>query len=169
MDDTTFTTGAKRSEIKPFYAAIPFASLRRLALRATGAPRGMVHNDRGSMFVYEGGSLKYGYRNWMEGLPMEDTFNHLIEHLYRWKAQVEAGNNPVDDDLSAVAWGVLLPLMTFEQDYVNQYRIRNEFIKAGVDTGTPEQIDAFMEQTFDRVLIQGLAPCTPKTSPPPNA
>lgn len=117
--DHVFSTGAKRSEIKPFYSAIPGASLRRLALRATGAPRGEVLSV--SEFQYTGGSRGYGYNNWKMGLPMRDTFNHVIEHLFRWKDKIEGPNQPADneDDLAAAAWGIMFPLMTFERSYIN--------------------------------------------------
>lgn len=118
--DHQFESGAKRSEIKPFYAAIPLASIRRLALRATGAPRGEVLSDTESGFSYEGGSRKYGYGNWRQGLPMEDTFNHVIEHLYRWKESIERGEVPIDDDLAGAAWGIMLPLMTNERKYADE-------------------------------------------------
>lgn len=116
-----FESGAKRSEVKPFYSAIPFMSLLRLAMRATGAPKGgppatlMVE---GHVFKYEGGSRGYGYGNWSNGLPMEDTFNHIIHHLWHWKYCIERGIIPEDDDLAAAAWGILMPLMTFEDEYV---------------------------------------------------
>lgn len=115
----TFSTGAKRSEVQPFYSAIPAASLRRLALRATGAPKGATHVDPRTGFSYHGGSLGYGYGNWAKGLPMRDTFNHIIEHLYEWKEAVERGDTVIDDHLAAAAWGILMPLMTFEREYVS--------------------------------------------------
>lgn len=119
-----FATGAKRSEVKPYYCAIPGESMRRLAMRATGAPKGAppltLTTEDGHTFHYAGGSRGYGYGNWRRGLPMQDTFNHTIEHLYRWKDSIERGEIPNDDDLAAAAWGILMPLMTFEADYAAQ-------------------------------------------------
>ena len=120
-NEHTFSSGAKRSEVKPFYSAIPADSLRRLALRATGAPKGrpgLAALIDGHWFHYEGGSRGYGYGNWALGLEMEDTFNHIIEHLYYWKTEIEAGRIPMDDDLAAAAWGIMMPLMSFESRYV---------------------------------------------------
>lgn len=122
--DTEFVhpTGAKRSSLKPFYDQLTPEFLRRVALRCTGTPKGdpplMVDG-----FQYAGGSRGYGRRNWQEGLPMEDTFNHVIEHLFSWKDHVEHGYQPTDDELAAVAWGIMV-LMHFENDYIQQHRQR---------------------------------------------
>ena len=151
-DDVKFESGAKRSAIMPYYAAIPYSSLRRVALRATGAPEGHKITDSG--FEYEGGSRKYGYGNWARGLPMEDTLNHVLEHLLRWKASIEEGQVPVDDHLSAAAWGILLPLMRFEHLYAYQWDIRNRLLEGGQ---TAEQIDAAVRRQTT-LLIQPLAP-----------
>jgi hypothetical protein len=112
-------SGGSRSEVKPFYSAIPAMSLRRLALRATGAPKGEARIDDVTGFSYAGGSLGYGYGNWAKGLPLRDTFNHIIEHLYFWLDSIEQGKPTIDDDLAAAAWGIMFPLMTFENDYIS--------------------------------------------------
>lgn len=120
MSDTgshTFQSGATRSEIKPFWSAIPGENLRRIAYRATGAPRGEALLPANG-FKYEGGSRGYGYGNWRMGLPFRDTFNHVIDHLMTWKDNVEKGVLDQDDHLAAAAWGILLPLMTSEKDFV---------------------------------------------------
>jgi len=129
-EEHVFATGAKRSEIKPFFSAIPYLSLLRLAMRCTGTPKGhpdatlVVTNHE---FHYSGGSRGYGYGNWALGLELEDTFNHTVEHLYKWKAAMDRGHRPQDDDLAAAAWGILLPLMTFEERYSNgELRKRRE-------------------------------------------
>lgn len=161
--DHTYDSGAKRSAVKPLYAAIPSDSLRRVALRATGAPRGET-NTAYTGFIYEGGSLKYGYRNWANGLPFEDTLNHLIEHLLLWKNDIELGRVPTDDHLSAVAWAVLLPLMTFEREYAAQYRARNAMVIEHANFSTkydPAAIDSQMRATFKPYLLQQLAPVEP--------
>lgn len=160
--------GGKRSEVKPYYAAIPFASLRRLALRATGAPAGEIRHDSENGMDYEGGSDKYGYGNWRRGLPLEDTFNHIIEHLFRWKESIDKGEEPKEDDLAAAAWGIMLPLMTFERDYAGQYKIRNSLIAGGEEEG---RIDAIAIDLFKHkgYLLQRLAPKTPAPPPPPFA
>lgn len=155
-----FPTGATRSARMPFYSAIPHKSLRRVALRATGAPAGQHLEDGG--FIYEGGSLKYGYGNWAKGLPMEDTFNHVIEHLFHWKSFIERGLVPQDDDLAAAAWGILLPLMTFEREYAAQHRARAE-MALNLGTRGPQDLDKAMADRFpDRYLLQPLAPEEPK-------
>lgn len=62
----TFENGARRSELKPRYDLIPQTPLKRIAKR------------------FEIG-LKYGEFNYMKGLPFDDTFNHLIDHLESYK------------------------------------------------------------------------------------
>jgi hypothetical protein len=120
VSEHTFTTGAKRSAVKAFFSAIPHMSLLRLAMRATGAPKGAppaTLTVADHTFEYSGGSRGYGYGNWALGLEMEDTFNHIIDHLYHWKHEVSMGRRPSDDDLAAAAWGIMFPLMTFEREY----------------------------------------------------
>lgn len=161
VDTVMFDSGAKRSATMPFFSAIPYESLRRVALRATGAPAGDEYRDENG-FLYAGGSLKYGYRNWVCGLPFEDTLNHAINHLLSWKSCIEHGVLPADDELSAVAWAVLLPLMTFERQYRDQYRARNALANASdhVKT-TAEDIDIMMRDQFFPYLLQQLSPAKP--------
>jgi hypothetical protein len=91
---TTFSTGAKRSHrainfVKflriPYLHLIPLESLEELAKR------------------YQLGARKYGDYNWQKGMPYSDTFNHIIEHLYKWLINIpddDGGNH-----LAAAAWG----------------------------------------------------------------
>jgi hypothetical protein len=134
-----FDSGARRLSVAPFYAEIPYRSLRRVALRAKGAPAGEVVRDSG--FEYAGGGGAYGPGDWERGLPLEDTFNHAIEHLLHWKDAIEQGEVPTDDDLAAVAWAVLMPLMTFEQEYAIQMRMRSNMLTEGL---SPAQADERM-------------------------
>jgi hypothetical protein len=91
-----FETGARRSEvIGPRYDLIPEGPLRRLALR------------------YTLGATKYGEWNWQKGLPLSDTFNHIIEHLLKAKREILAGQMYNDDDLAGAAWGIFT-LMFFQ-------------------------------------------------------
>lgn len=94
----TFPSGAKRSELKPRYDLIPASPLRRLAAR------------------YAMGAERYGEYNWQKGLPISDTLNHVIDHLLRYKEQLNSPNVPFDpdDDLAAAAWGVFA-LMYYEE------------------------------------------------------
>lgn len=155
-DRHSHTSGAYRSEVAPFYSAIPPNSQRRVALRSTGAPRGEKLEVGGR--EYEGGSLKYGYGNWMKGLPMEDTLNHIYEHLAQWREEIEKGNVPREDHLAAVAWGVLMPLMTFELHYAIQHS-RRTAIQRKYPGWTAEEVDQFMMAEFDDLyMIQALAP-----------
>lgn len=158
-------SGARRSTKMPYFSAIPAMSLRRVALRATGAPRGeTLTADR---FDYEGGSDKYGYGNWAQGLEFEDTINHLMEHLLTWKASIERGEVDKDDHLAAIAWAVLMPLMTFERDYAEEFRERAKEINKGrynIATDIfeptaidPDQIDAAMKKK-GYYLIKPLSP-----------
>lgn len=163
-----FASGAKRSGVMPFYSAIPPLSLRRVALRATGAPRGEVLSDDLTGHTYEGGSRKYGYGNWERGLPMEDTLDHIIEHLNNWRNSIQQGVVPKDDDLAAVAWGVLMPLMTFERTYAEQFNIRNKMLRVGK---TAEEIDRVLQEVdtvgdtepFMPCLLRPLSPDKPNS------
>lgn len=154
---TTFDSGAQRSVQMPLYSAIPTASLRRLALRATGTPKGdPPYADPVTGFTYRGGSRGYGYGNWKLGLPCEDTFNHVVQHLLDWKAVIEKGELPAEDDLAGVAWGVMLPLMTFEARYREQYKIRKDLMEANRHTSA-EDIDNQMRARLDAYLLRPLA------------
>jgi hypothetical protein len=92
-----FETGVRRSEvIGPRYDLIPEGPLRRLALR------------------YTMGAQKYGEWNWQKGLPLSDTFNHIVEHLLSARADLMKGHAlTVDDDLAGAAWGIFT-LMFFQ-------------------------------------------------------
>jgi hypothetical protein len=115
-----YSSGARRSEQMPRYDLIPTTGLDRLARR------------------YAEGAEKYGEYNWMKGLPIEDTINHVIQHLLTWKnAVVWAKNNipaglPKDqicdfiqsrsrallidgDELAAAAWGIFT-LMHYDSE-----------------------------------------------------
>lgn len=156
-----FESGALRSQLMPYYSAIPRDSLRRLALRATGAPRGTKISDFETGFDQEGGSDKYGYGNWSLGLEMEDTFNHVIDHLYRWKHNVEQGIVDKHDDLAGAAWGIMFPLMKFEREYKAQFSLRNRVMRE-CPKWTPIEIDEYMRKaaTIGRFsyLLKQLAP-----------
>jgi hypothetical protein len=87
---------------------------------------------------------------------MEDTLNHIYNHLGKWRTAIESGKPPNDDDLAAIAWGVLMPLMTFERDYADQYAMRNSLLGAGK---TADVIDAEMQERWGaKLLIHPLAP-----------
>lgn len=160
--DRQFETGATRSEEMPYYAAIPYASIRRLALRATGAPRGEVLTDDETGFTYDGGSRKYGYDNWRLGLPLRDTFNHVIQHLFRWITAVERGEVPSGDELSGAAWGIMLPLMTRERHYAMEAakaaQIRMMLSPKDSERVTREQLGKFMDAVTSGDLKPILTP-----------
>lgn len=105
-EGVTFSTGGKRSERKPRYDLIPKEALVRLSAR------------------YEMG-LKYGEHNYKLGLPFDDTFNHIIDHLLSYKERRKAYFQAVSeedthltldewmttretdgDDLAGAAWGI---------------------------------------------------------------
>jgi hypothetical protein len=150
--------GGFRSAIMPYYSAIPTRSLERIALRATGTPKGDPPLMRDG-FEYNGGSDGYGYGNWRRGLEFEDTFNHVIGHLYHWKESLEDGHRPSDDDLAAAAWGILFPLMTFENRYQDAQRARLKLFAVYGPKANPAEIDREMGE-------QGkwLKPLAPKKS-----
>jgi len=109
----TFATGAKRSVIMPRYDLLPQTFLKRTSAR------------------FEMG-LKYGENNYKRGLPFDDTFNHIIDHLYAYKERrkeilirIEQGESlslagemkrleTDGDDLAGAAWG-LAAIMYLEQ------------------------------------------------------
>jgi hypothetical protein len=100
-----FSSGAKRSERKLHYHSIHHTFITRVAARHT-------HGDE-----------VYGEYNWRKGLPWQDTFNHIIDHLYHWKAEIEAGRVPTDDDLAGAALGIEF-LMFGEQQYAQDMNKR---------------------------------------------
>lgn len=113
--DHTFTSGAKRSKLMPRFDLIPAVFLRRLSAR------------------FELG-LRYGEHNYKMGLPFDDTFNHIIEHLLAYKErrkeilkqqdgvlfhpgqfeEMMQARETDGDDLAAAAWG-LAAIMYLEQ------------------------------------------------------
>lgn len=162
--DHVMTTGARRSEKMPYFSAIPRESLRLLALRATGAPRGETKVDPESGVKLEGGSDKYGYGNWKQGLEFEDTFNHTVAHLWMAKEWIEAGDgNKALEELSGAAWGIMLPLMTFARSYASQFLLRGhlsqaEWVKTG-RSADPAVLDQQLSVKLSgKVLIKPLSP-----------
>lgn len=87
----TFSTGSKRDEFGPDYALIPGFCLRRIAQ------------------IYSEGRVNYGPTNWRKGLPLESTFNHLIDHLLKW---IDGDRD--EDHLAKAAWGCIA--LMFEED-----------------------------------------------------
>lgn len=108
-DHVTFESGAKRSKRMPRYDLLPKIFLERTSSR------------------FEMG-LKYGEHNYKKGLPFEDTFNHILDHLLAYRELMkEYGRltesatlqNPLPsredwvrskqqdgDDLAGAAWGI---------------------------------------------------------------
>jgi len=94
-DVVTFPSGAKRSGTRLRYDLIPACALRRIAAR------------------FALGAGAYGDRNWEQGLPFSDTFNHIIEHLL---THAEQRANETDDNLAAAAWGCIALMWLEEND-----------------------------------------------------
>lgn len=91
-DPLVYSTGATREKAKlPRYDLIPVTVLRRLGFR------------------YLEGSEKYGDRNWEKGMSWQDTYNHTIEHLTKFRN----GEEPTDDHLAGAMWG-LAALMEYQ-------------------------------------------------------
>lgn len=85
-------TGAIRSnDVKLRYDLVPTPALRRLVRR------------------YTDGAEKYGEHNWQKGFKWSVVYNHLREHLEKFKD----GEFPEDDHLAAVVWGCF-SLMTYQ-------------------------------------------------------
>jgi hypothetical protein len=123
--EITHSSGAHRSQLMPHYASIDSGFLWRLAQVHTGAARGTERRDLRTGFHYHGGDLGYGRGNWHKGLPMVDTFGHLLNHLYEWKDSIDAGIVPHNDDLAAAAWNIEV-LMRFEQEYAKSAAERKD-------------------------------------------
>lgn len=84
---------AKRDERKAFYHKIPYCALRRLAARyLLGSER---YEKQGQRLLFEQSNWQHGDREFFT-----DTYNHVIEHLYRW-----ADGDRTEDHLAAAAWG----------------------------------------------------------------
>lgn len=98
-------SGAKRSERSTFrFDLIPADALRRLAFR------------------YNVGVDKYGADNWKKGLPVSDTFNHVIDHLFH----ALDGTKPSEGDhLAAAAWGIFALIYEEEMHQEELYTIHN--------------------------------------------
>lgn len=79
----TYTSGATRSDRagKGRYDLIPYAGLRRLAIR------------------YEEGAAIHGDRNWEKGFPLSRCISSAIDHLYR----ILDGEGS-EDHAAAAAW-----------------------------------------------------------------
>lgn len=117
-DRVTFDSGAQRSKRMPRYDLLPMSPLMRIAAR------------------FEMG-LKYGEHNYKLGLPFDDTFNHVIDHLLTYRERrkriLQAASEKElvlstselrthmrkretdGDDLAAAAWG-LIALMYLEDE-----------------------------------------------------
>lgn len=86
-------TGAIRSnDVKLRYDLVPVDAFRRLVRR------------------YTDGADKYGENNWQKGFKWSVVYNHLMEHLMKFKN----GENPEDDHLAAIAWGCFA-LMIYQE------------------------------------------------------
>jgi hypothetical protein len=105
-ETVSYGTGAIRQKTNlPRYDLIPTEPLRRLGMR------------------YTEGAQKYAPRNWEKGMPWAETFNHLQEHLNKWKN----GDEPTDDHLAAAAWGVFA-LMEFQRTHTELDDIHTEVL-----------------------------------------
>jgi hypothetical protein len=74
--------GIRDSRGIPYFSDIPPSCLRRLAA------------------IYTEGHRRYGSRNWCKGLPYSDTYNHIMNHLEKYRA-----GDRSEDHLAKVAWG----------------------------------------------------------------
>jgi hypothetical protein len=132
QDFHVFESGAKRSEkIEARYDLIPEGPERRRALR------------------YGMGEQRHGEYNWQKGLPFEDTFNHIIEHLYKARAKYRAGvpMSLEDDDLAGASLGIDF-LMFFDDR--GDYRGRDE-VKAKVGRIAREALEKMRTQDQQRL------------------
>ena len=86
-DAVDFGTGSIRSSLCPGFDHIPYAGIRRLALR------------------YDLGAAKYVRDNWKKSLNdpkwVEQLRDHMADHMFKYFNHIE----PDDDHLAAIAWG----------------------------------------------------------------
>jgi hypothetical protein len=125
MSEIVHPSGAKRSQLMPHFASIDERFLWRLAQIHTGALKGSERLDERTGYWYHGGDLGYGRGNWHKGLPMVDTFGHLMVHLLSWKETVDSGVQPRNDELGAAAWNIEV-LMRFEDQYIAEAKLAKE-------------------------------------------
>jgi hypothetical protein len=81
-DMKVFKSGAVREAINIKYHLIPACALRRLAK------------------IYTEGCKKYAPRNWEKGILYSEMYDHLLEHLQKYKE-----GDRTEDHLAKVAWG----------------------------------------------------------------
>lgn len=93
-----YSSGAKRSDLKPMYQLIPLAGLRRLAETLT---EGHLRYDP-SLYVQ---NWKLGNEDFAAG-----CFDHAVEHLYKYRA------GETDEDHLGHAAANLFFLMWFEEN-----------------------------------------------------
>lgn len=101
-----FEGGARRSGKMPAYEAITYSFMRRLAeTLADGKEKYPDHEDK--------------LPNWMHGGRefAVDAFNHVVEHLYKWRHAEDFGAETDEDHLAHAAAGIMF-LMHFEQNSV---------------------------------------------------
>lgn len=89
------STGAIRSnDVTLRYDLVPTVALRRLTQR------------------YTDGATVYGENNWQKGFKWSVVYNHMMEHLQKYKN----GEFPEDDHLAAIAWGCFT-LMVYQDTH----------------------------------------------------
>jgi len=93
--------GGRRFGLQARYDSISPIALRRLA---------ETH--------YEG-DFVYGRYNWRKGLPISDTLNHCIKHLYEYLAGDKA-----EDHLAHALWGVAAA-MHYEETFADDPEIND--------------------------------------------
>lgn len=86
-----FETGALREESKQEYLDGPLWALKRIGT-----------------ITYEGMN-RYGKRNWRKGMPINETFNHVMNHLLKWSE-----GDRTEDHLAKICWGIMV--LMIEED-----------------------------------------------------
>lgn len=90
---TQFNTGAVRDAMpgKGLPSHIPPVAIRKMALR------------------FEAGASKYGYGNWMKGIPLSRYQDAITRHLLAW-----AEGKTDEDHMGAVLWNAAAAAWTEE-------------------------------------------------------
>jgi hypothetical protein len=107
-----FDSGAQREEQKLAYDNIPMEVL-----------------DRVAAIAYEG-KVRYGADNWRKGIPIENLYSHMMEHLRKWQVGYNGAAITQEDHLAKACWN-LLAIMYMEK----YHKMETYFISGGVKNG----------------------------------
>jgi hypothetical protein len=88
-----YPSGAVRSKLDARYDLVPAIGLQRVAMTMAE------------------GAAKYGEHNWQKGMPIGDTLNHAIAHVYSFLS-----GDRSEEHLSHAAANLLMAIHTMESE-----------------------------------------------------